>query len=184
VLFIRLLFIILIVSIQTGYSQQLATDEYGDSYYCYQNGYYSQVFGFQVPDKFNSMLYDTLETWLGTPYRAAGMSQSGVDCSGFVTCMYNYVYGLKLNGRRCSDIYKEVEKVDKSELKEGDIVFFKIQHKEVSHVGLYLGNDKFIHSSTSNGVIVSDLNEEYYKKYFWGGGRLSSCLTITEYQEQ
>jgi lipoprotein Spr len=184
VLSIRLLFIILIISFQTGYSQLLATDEYGDNYYCYQNGYYTQVFGFQVPDKFNSMLYDTLEAWLGTPYRSAGMSRSGVDCSGFVTCMYNDVYGLRLNGRRCSEIYNEVKKINKSELKEGDIVFFKIRHSQVSHVGLYLGNDKFIHSSTSNGVIVSDLKEEYYQKYFWGGGRLSSHSTIKEYQEK
>jgi lipoprotein Spr len=164
-------------------AQLATTDAYGDSYYCYQNGYYSQVFGFQVPDKFNSLLYDTLETWLGTPYRSAGMSLNGVDCSGFVTCMYNGVYGVKLKGRRCSEIYKEVDKVNKSELKEGDIVFFKIRQSEVSHVGLYLGNDKFIHSSTSNGVIISDLKEEYYKKYFWGGGRLKEFSSIIEYQE-
>lgn len=115
---------------QVSYAQLSATDTYGDSYYCYQNGYYSQVFGFQVPDKFNSLLYDTLETWLGTPYRSAGMSLNGVDCSGFVTCMYNGVYGVKLKGRRCSDIYKEVEKVDKSELKEGDIVFLKSDNRK------------------------------------------------------
>ncbi|MFN6091007.1 MAG: C40 family peptidase, partial [Bacteroidota bacterium] len=96
---------------------------------------------------------------------------------------YNGVYGVKLKGRRCSDIYNEVEKINKSELKEGDIVFFKIRHSEVSHVGLYLGNDKFIHSSTSNGVIISDLKEEYYQKYFWGGGRLREFPAITEYQE-
>ena len=181
---IRLTLIILVISIQAGYSQLLSSDEYNESNYCYQNGYYSQVFGFQVPDRFNTLLYDTLETWLGAPYRSAGMSLKGVDCSGFVTCMYNCVYGLKLNGRRCSEIYNEVEKVDKSELKEGDIVFFKIRHSEVSHVGLYLGNDKFIHSSTSNGVIVSDLKEEYYQKYFYGGGRLKSFPLITDYQEQ
>jgi lipoprotein Spr len=97
--------------------------------------------------------------------------------------MYNGVYGVKLKGRRCSEIYKEVDKVDKSELKEGDIVFFKIRHSEVSHVGLYLGNDKFIHSSTSSGVIISDLKEEYYRKYFWGGGRLKEFSSITEYQD-
>ena len=179
----KIILLALLFAYQGGYAQVSTTDAYGDSYYCYQNGYYSQVFGFQVPDKFNSLLYDTLETWLGTPYRSAGMSLNGVDCSGFVTCMYNGVYGVKLKGRRCSEIYNEVAKINKSELKEGDIVFFKIRHSEVSHVGLYLGNDKFIHSSTSNGVIISDLKEEYYKKYFWGGGRLREFPAITEYQE-
>ncbi|MFN6092528.1 MAG: hypothetical protein ACK44N_08945, partial [Bacteroidota bacterium] len=85
----KIILLALLLAYQGGYAQVSTTDAYGDSYYCYQNGYYSQVFGFQVPDKFNSLLYDTLETWLGTPYRSAGMSLNGVDCSGFVTCMYN-----------------------------------------------------------------------------------------------
>lgn len=168
---------------QLGICQLSATDMDGDSYYCYQNGYYSQVFGFQLPDKFNVQLYDTLESWLGTPYKSAGMSRNGVDCSGFVSCMYKGVYGVNLKSRRCADIYNDVEKVNKSDLKEGDIVFFKIRQSQVSHVGLYLGNNKFIHSSTSNGVIISDLDEEYYKKYFCGGGRLKDVPSVTEYQE-
>lgn len=180
---IKYLLLLFVFAWQNGFSQLSITDSNWESNRCYQNGYYTQVFGFQVPDKFNSHLYDTLETWLGTPYRSAGMSLKGVDCSGFVTCMYDGVYGLKLKGRRCSEIYNEVDKVKKSELKEGDIVFFKIRHSEVSHVGLYLGNDKFIHSSTSNGVIISDLKEEYYQKYFWGGGRLKEFSSITENQE-
>ena len=179
----KIILLALLFAYRGGYAQVLANESYEESYRCYQNGYYSQVFGFQVPDKFNSHLYDTLETWLGTPYRSAGMSLNGVDCSGFVSCMYNRVYGAKLKGRSCSEIYTEIEKVDKSELKEGDIVFFKIRHSVVSHVGLYLGNDKFIHSSTSNGVIISDLKEEYYQKYFWGGGRLKEFSSITENQE-
>jgi lipoprotein Spr len=181
--YVKYILLIFVFACQNGYAQLSATDYTEDSYYCYQNGYYSQVFGFQVPDKFNSLLYDTLETWLGTPYRSAGMSLKGVDCSGFVTCMYNGVYGVKFKGRRCSEIYNEVAKIDKFELKEGDIVFFKIRHSEVSHVGLYLGNDKFIHSSTSSGVIISDLKEEYYQKHFWGGGRLAEFQSNTEYQE-
>jgi lipoprotein Spr len=180
---VKYILLLIVFACQNSFAQLSLTDSYGDSYYCYENGYYTQVFGFQVPDKFNTNLYDTLETWLGTPYRSAGMSLSGVDCSGFVTCMYNGFYGVKLKGRRCSEIYKEVIKVDKSDLKEGDIVFFKIRHSEVSHVGLYLGNDKFIHSSTTSGVIISDLKEEYYQKYFWGGGRLKEFSRITEYQE-
>ncbi|MFM7015013.1 MAG: C40 family peptidase [Bacteroidota bacterium] len=180
---LKLTFIILFATFQFGFGQQLTLDKYGDAVKCYKNGYYSQVFGFQLPDKFNTLLYDTLEIWLGTPYRSAGNSKLGVDCSGFVTCMYNRVYGLKLNGRRCSEIYNEVDKVSKDDLQEGDIVFFKIRHSQVSHVGLYLGNDKFIHSSTSNGVIISDLKEDYYQRYFWGGGRLKQSSLFTQNQE-
>ena len=57
-------------------------------------------------------------------------------------------------------------------MKEGDLVFFKIGQSTVSHVGVYLANDRFVHASTSSGVMISDLNEAYWKKYYAGGGRI------------
>lgn len=141
----------------------------------YLNGYYSQVFGFNVPEIFNQKLYDTLCTWFGTPYRYAGKSMNGIDCSGFVNIIYQKVYGILLSGNSLN-LYNGVHRLKKSNLQEGDLVFFKTQRKCVSHVGLYLGENKFVHSSRSNGVMVSDLDDLYYKKRFAGGGRVSDKI--------
>jgi lipoprotein Spr len=65
-----------------------------------------------------------------------------------------------------------VKPIKKSALKEGDLVFFKIKQKRISHVGVYVGNNKFAHASVQNGVIISDLDEPYYKMYFYKGGRV------------
>ncbi|HKR04318.1 MAG TPA: NlpC/P60 family protein [Bacteroidia bacterium] len=137
----------------------------------YKQGYFSQVFGFEVPGIFNSALYDTIAEWLGTPYCYSGKNEKGIDCSGFVNMIYRSVYGILLNGNS-RDLFKTSHHLSKNKLKEGDLVFFKINHRKVSHVGLYLGDRKFAHSSTSNGVTISDLDEPYYKKHYAGGGRV------------
>jgi lipoprotein Spr len=116
-------------------------------------------------------LYYQVYDWLGTRYRYSGNSKKGIDCSGFVSEMYRKTYCIDLNGSSGS-IYSQVKPVDKCELKEGDILFFKIRKNQISHVGVYLGNNKFAHASVHSGVIVSDLDEQYYKKYFYKGGRL------------
>ena len=137
----------------------------------YQKEYYSQVFGFAIPDEFNCRLYDEISSWLGTPYRYAGKNEKGIDCSGFVNRIYLNVYGLPLCGNS-SVLYQSIDHIKKNKLKEGDLVFFKIHRKRISHVGIYLGENKFVHSSRTNGVIVSDLDDLYYKKRFICGGRL------------
>lgn len=138
----------------------------------YKKSYYEQGFGFQLPQPFNSTLYDTVENWIGTPYRFSGNNAGGTDCSGFVNALYAKVYLKNIGARNSADIYKVIRKVDKDDLKEGDLVFFRIRRHRVSHVGLYLGDGKFVHASVSNGVIISDLKEPYYQKYYAGGGPL------------
>ena len=138
----------------------------------YLRSYCSQSLGIELTPKCNLSLYDTLTNWIGTPYRFAGNSTKGIDCSGFVNTIYDHVFGLKIGARNSSEIYKIMQKLDVDELQEGDLVFFRIRKGGISHVGLYLGNNKFAHSSTSSGVIISDLNEGYYKRYFAGAGRL------------
>ena len=69
-----------------------------------------------------------------------------------------------------------VNPVNKEDLKEGDLVFFKIKSKAISHVGVYLGNNKFAHASSSRGVMISNLNEAYWKRYYYKGGRLLESL--------
>jgi lipoprotein Spr len=109
--------------------------------------------------------------WAGTKYKYSGQSKKGIDCSGFVSQMYSDAYCVELKGGS-RDIWTNVVPVYKECLQEGDMVFFKIKKDQISHVGIFLGNNKFAHASVRSGVIVSDLNEEYYKKRFFKGGRL------------
>lgn len=134
--------------------------------------YYSQLFGFSIASKANTKLFDFVYDWLGTPYRFGGNSRKGIDCSRFVNKMYDAVYGAFLGGANSRDIYKNVKPVDKEDLKEGDFVFFKIGKKYISHIGVYLGNGKFAHSSSSKGVSIADLDDPYFKRYFFKGGRI------------
>jgi lipoprotein Spr len=116
-------------------------------------------------------LYSQVYDWIGTRYQYAGKSKKGIDCSGFVSEMYRNAYCINLSGGS-RDIWTCVKPVEKEELQEGDILFFKIKKGQISHVGVYLGNNKFAHASVQSGVIISDLDEAYYKKYFFKGGRL------------
>lgn len=119
----------------------------------------------------NKKLYKVVNEWLGTPYKFGGVDKKGVDCSGLVMSIYKEVYGIELY-RSASDIMKNVYFVDKKELKEGDVLFFiTSKNKTVSHVGLYLKDNLFVHSSTSKGVILTNLDEPYYVKAFYKAGR-------------
>lgn len=116
-------------------------------------------------------LYYNVYDWLGTKYKYSGNSSEGIDCSGFVSMVYQNVFCVDLSGS-ASRIYSLSSAIEKSELKEGDLLFFKINKEHVSHVGLYLGNNKFAHATTKAGVIISDLDEVYYQKYFYKAGRV------------
>lgn len=133
---------------------------------------YSEILGVELDRKCNQALIQEVADWLGTRYKAGGNTKAGTDCSGFVSSVYQKVYGKSIN-RSSGDIYKQIREVSKSQLKEGDILFFKIKSSHINHVGLYLNQNKFIHSSTSKGVIVNSLDEEYYSKYFFAAGRLN-----------
>jgi lipoprotein Spr len=132
---------------------------------------YSNLLGYNVESVTNPVLYDYVEEWLGSPYRYSGESKNGIDCSGLVCELYKSAYQEVLSGS-ARDIYSNVDPIKKSNLIEGDLVFFKIKKGRISHVGIYLGSNKFAHASTQRGVIISDLDDPYYKKYFYKGGRL------------
>lgn len=116
-------------------------------------------------------LYYSVYDWIGTHYKYSGSTKKGIDCSGFVSQMYKNAYCITLMGGS-RDIWETVKPIERADLQEGDILFFKIKKNQISHVGVYLGNNKFAHASVHSGVTISDLNEEYYKKYFYKGGRL------------
>ena len=118
----------------------------------------------------NEELYNAIEKWMGTPYRYGGNDKNGVECSAFVGHIYREVYGVNLH-RVSNDIQQDVTLITKSELREGDIVFFTNSKGRVSHVGIYLKNGLFAHSSTSRGVIISRLDDNHWRKHFYKGGR-------------
>lgn len=119
----------------------------------------------------NEALYDAIQSWMGTPYSYGGTSKAGVDCSGFVGSVYREVYNKKLH-RVANDMQQDCRLITRSELREGDLVFFTNSKGRVSHVGIYLKDDIFAHSSTSRGVIISRLGDSYWSKHFYKGGRV------------
>lgn len=131
---------------------------------------YSQIIQVEPSAIADFRLYSFADQWIGVPYKYGGKDRGGIDCSGFVSRLEKEVYGRELNGPSWS-IADNCEKVSKGELHEGDLVFFKIESNKISHVGVYLQNDHFIHASTSKGVIISSLGEKYYAKYFHSFGR-------------
>lgn len=129
-----------------------------------------------VPDSACSpYLYYQVYDWAGTRYKYAGRSKKGIDCSGFVSEIYRNTYCINLSGGS-SDIWPTVMPVEKTELQEGDLLFFKIKKGQISHVGVYLGSNKFAHASVHQGVVISDLDDDYYKKYFYKGGRVKQAI--------
>ena len=110
-------------------------------------------------------VYAFTYSWLNTPYRYGGNSKNGIDCSRFVMQAYNNVFGLNTNGTSI-ELSKMGETINKTQLQEGDLVFFRTKGKNINHVGIYLQNNKFVHSSTSRGVIVSSLDEPYWMRTY------------------
>lgn len=117
-------------------------------------------------------LTKTAQQYLGTPYVYGGTTARGFDCSGYTQKVFSDL-GIKLK-RSSRDQYTQGTAVSKSNLQAGDLVFFNTSGSGVSHVGIYIGNNKFIHSSTSKGVIVSSLSESYWANRYMGAKRVVS----------
>jgi lipoprotein Spr len=120
----------------------------------------------------NVMLYRFIDEWYGTRYRMGGTSKSGVDCSAFVQNLYQYVFGLNLLRTAWMQFESSKYINNVSDLKEGDLVFFRINSSRITHVGVYLKNNYFVHSACSKGVSIANLTNAYWSKYFAGGGRV------------
>lgn len=110
------------------------------------------------------------EQWKGTPYKYGGSTKRGVDCSAFVQSIIQEVQNRQLP-RTTSKQALSGYKVNFNEAKSGDLVFFKTTIKD-THVGVFLGDNKFMHASTSNGVIISRLDNPYWSSVFWQVRRL------------
>ena len=124
--------------------------------------------------KDNKKLYKELKRWLGTPYAHAKQDCGvGTDCSGMVMVVYQEVFGIQLNRNSAKMLELNCRPIDLEDLKEGDLVFFCTSSDDrVSHVGIYLKDNKFVHASTSRGVVVDDMRQNYYATHFHSAGRV------------
>lgn len=126
----------------------------------------------KVVGGFEGQLWNEIDKYLGVPYRWGGTTNRGMDCSGLVLTVYQNAVGVKLP-RMARDMFRGGEYISRRELKIGDLVFFeKIEKSGVSHVGIYVGNAEFVHASTKAGVIVSNLNDKYYRERYVGARRV------------
>ncbi|EXI61873.1 hypothetical protein MHD_00295 [Mannheimia granulomatis] len=119
-----------------------------------------------------SRLSEHQHEWKGTRYRLGGNSKSGIDCSGFMQVTFRDLFGIDLP-RTTTAQAKEGERISKSELRTGDLVFFNTgRGPNGKHVGVYVKNGQFLHASTRGGVIYSDMESPYWSKAFWQARRL------------
>ncbi|WNL37982.1 NlpC/P60 family protein [Halomonas sp. PAMB 3232] len=109
------------------------------------------------------------ERWSGTPYRIGGTTQRGVDCSGFVRNIYRDAFNRDLP-RSTTDQVHEGRLIDRQELQAGDLVFFR-PPGPYNHVGIYMGDGYFMHASSSQGVIISSMQNSYWQRYYWQSRR-------------
>ena len=119
-------------------------------------------------------LYNEIKSWLGTPYEGgAHKKQQGTDCSGFVMEIYLNVYDTRIERNSARIFTKNCVPIKTSELHEGDLVFFHNGDGEsISHVGIYLKDNMFVHASSSRGVVVDDLTARYYTEHFYAAARV------------
>jgi len=116
--------------------------------------------------------------WLGTPYRFGGTTDNGIDCSAFIRRLFAEVAGVWLPRTAAAQFLLGIP-IEREQLQFGDLVFFHTRrHAYVSHVGIYLGDDLFAHSSSRGGVTISSLQSTYYKKRFIGARRLTGELLL------
>jgi cell wall-associated NlpC family hydrolase len=128
-----------------------------------------------VEEMQNEKLLGFMEEWYGAKYHFGGNGKDGIDCSAFVSTLMSAVYGINNLPRISKDQYAATPRIAKKQLQEGDLVFFHTygkRKKAVTHVGVYLRNNKFIHASIS-GVMISDLSDGYYAAHYVGAGRLA-----------
>jgi len=132
---------------------------------------YAQLMDVEVELITNTKLYTAIEDWWATRYHYGGTTKKGIDCSAFTGAIFSAAFGLTIP-RTARDQYDQCEKVDWGNLTEGDLVFFNTRGG-VSHVGIYLANGYFVHSSVHGGVTINSLNEDYYNRKYIGGGRMN-----------
>lgn len=150
-----------------------SSSSYRPSYTKYSPGYY-QTYKAGVnthnDSTTNAKLTAQHREWRGTPYKYGGLSKRGVDCSGFVHLTYRDRFGINLP-RSTELLSKTGTPISQRQLVIGDLVFFRTGGSK-RHVGIYMGNRQFLHASTSKGVMISSLDNVYWRDKYWKAQRI------------
>jgi lipoprotein Spr len=133
---------------------------------------YANLLGVAPTELTNMQLLLQMEKWFGTQYCFGGSTDSCIDCSSFTQVILRDVYNVKIP-RNSQQQFDASTKIEPENLKEGDLVFFNTVSASmiITHVGVFVCNNKFVHASTSKGVTINDLSEKYFAKAFRGAGR-------------
>ena len=119
-------------------------------------------------------LLRVIDGYLGIPYKWGGTTREGMDCSAFTRAIIREAYGIELprTSKQMFQVGKQV--LTRSRLKPGDLVFFKDTYSGpgISHVGVYVGDSRFAHASSSKGGVITPLDNTYFKKRYAGGRRI------------
>ncbi|MGZ8545097.1 MAG: C40 family peptidase [Flavisolibacter sp.] len=135
---------------------------------------YALLLDTEVEQVLNISLFQMIDEWFGTRYRYGGTTKDGIDCSALMQTLYADAYGVSLP-RTAREQFGFSKRISRAEIREGDLIFFNTIGG-VSHVGMYLQNNKFLHASSGGGVTISDLYDEYWMRKFIGVGRVESAL--------
>jgi cell wall-associated NlpC family hydrolase len=133
---------------------------------------YSELLNVNKKDIKNEKLYSFIDDWMGVKHVDGGMTKKGIDCSGFTILLQKEIYNKNLP-RVAKQMAEQVKRKYEEQLQEGDLVFFDFDGRKFSHVGIYLKNNKFVHVSTSRGVIISNLKDSWYYKSFSRAGAVN-----------
>jgi cell wall-associated NlpC family hydrolase len=121
-----------------------------------------------------------VKEYLDVPYKPGGASKKGMDCSGFSKTVYSKLFGINLPHNSIGQFrLNALKKIDSKQMQPGDLIFFaNSKKKRINHVGVYLSDRKFIHASSSQGIVVSSLDEDYWRNRFVGTKR-HVALSVT-----
>jgi len=137
---------------------------------------YAIIMDMPVEQLNNLALLHEMDHWWGTHYCLGGNDENCIDCSAFTQTMLKMVYNVEVP-RTAKGQFTFATHIEDSDLHEGDLVFFKTG-RSITHVGLYVGNYKFIHSATSTGVAITNLNDNYWGKKYAGAGRVIKQVNV------
>lgn len=143
---------------------------------------YGAILGIPPKKIKNLPLFEFIDDWMNAPYKLGGNTKQGIDCSYFTQSIFHGVYGnlIERTAQKQFDAKDTNKFKGLHNLKQGDLIFFNHQgseHREITHVGFYLGNNRFVHSTSrrgnsgGNGVQISDLTEQPWKRMFVAGGK-------------